>query len=79
MSERTHQEGIEIEDQIHAFRARAATQERELDCRNASDSGDAIGVEIQCILQETCRLEQEIQSGVTGAPETLSNQPLYGR
>jgi serine/threonine-protein kinase len=81
LGERAYRESVDLDEQIHAFRTRAEALEGDLNCRSAcaSDSGDPIGAEIQRILQETRRLEQEIQSGAAGAPEYLSNQPLYGR
>jgi serine/threonine-protein kinase len=79
LGERINLESVEIEDRIRILRARAEALKADLDSRNASDQGDPIDAELQRLLQESCKLEQEIQSGTTGAPRSLSNQPLYGR
>jgi serine/threonine protein kinase len=79
LSDRAHREIEDVEARIHALRTRSEALEADFNSRCGADSGDPIGAEIQRILQETCRLEQEIQSGATGAPGYLGNQPLYGR
>jgi hypothetical protein len=72
-------ESTEIEDQIRDLRTGTEALEANLNCRNTSESADQIGAEIQRVLQATSMLEQEIQSGATGAPPFLSNNPYYGR
>lgn len=79
LGERTNQRIDEIDEQIHALRARTGALEVELEHSSVSDSRDPIGVEIQRVLQEARLLEQEIQSGATGVPSSFSNQPLYRR
>jgi serine/threonine-protein kinase len=77
--ERTNQGSDEIEEQIHTLRVRAKSLEADVNSRNVSDSGDQIAAEIQRVLQEARLLEQEIQSGTTGAPQSLSRQPFSRR
>lgn len=77
--ERTNQGSDEIEEQIHTLRVRAKSLEADLNSKNVTDSGDQIAAEIQRVLQEARLLEQEIQSGTTGAPQSLSRQPFSRR
>ncbi len=78
-SERTYPGSDEVEARIHALRTRAEELQADLNYKNCSDSGDQIDTDIQRLVQEARLLEQEIQSGATGAPRSSSNQPLFGR
>src|SRR5262249_11880384 len=69
----------EMHDEIQTLRSRAEVLEAELNFRNPCDSNDPIAAEIQRALQEARLLEQEIQSGATGAPGSLGNPSLYRR